>query len=449
MSDDAQPAAMPGGEMDLKSEAFEIDQRRAVDLSSATEALLGGLPESNRRSPSQVAQAEGAKADRRRARSAFLEEHCERIYADLTDDFRLHLRIDELAGLAGDTFPFLMPTSEQMGVEDARDPLSKEGIDLDQGVFFHHVLKNRRCGTHLLASMLRPLEESRRLLPAFEESGVLQLDTVRVDRRDGTIHLTIQNESCLNAEDNQLIADMDIAVDLCLLESSTSVVVVRGGVMTHPKYAGTRVFSAGMNLKELEAGRISFVRFLLQRELSYLHKIRRGVLVNDCSGSIAVRACQKCWLGVVDSFAIGGGLQLLLLMDHVVASRDAYFSLPASNEGIIPGVANLRLPLVAGSRQARRMILMGERIAASSTDAECICDQAVEEEELEATIDQAVQCLSSRAALSNRMMFSVSEEPLDSFRNYMAEFAYLQAERLVSRDVSDSAEAWRQSLLAD
>ena len=82
--------------------------------------------------------------------------------------------------------------------------------------------------------------------------------------------------------------------------------MVRGGEMSHPRYRGKRVFSAGINLKALHAGSISLVDFLLRRELGYLHKLMRGVLVRD--GALAVTpTVEKPWVAVVDGFAIGGG----------------------------------------------------------------------------------------------------------------------------------------------
>ena len=51
--------------------------------------------------------------------------------------------------------------------------------------------------------------------------------------------------------------------------------------MTHPRYRGRRVFSAGINLKALHVGGISLLDFLLRRELGYISKLMRGILVED------------------------------------------------------------------------------------------------------------------------------------------------------------------------
>jgi len=49
---------------------------------------------------------------------------------------------------------------------------------------------------------------------------------------------------------------------------------------------------------------------------------------------------EKPWIAVVESFAIGGHCQILLTQDYVLAANDAFMTLPARKEGIVPGAAN-------------------------------------------------------------------------------------------------------------
>ena len=241
------------------------------------------------------------------------------------------------------------------------------------------------------------------------------------------------NDLAVNAEDNQLIADMDVAVDLALLDEQVRVCVLRGGPVKHPKYAGKRIFSAGINLKRLHQGRISFVEFLLQRELGYIHKMYRGLLVDDIHGH--ARSIEKPWLAAVDSFAIGGGAQLLLVCDRVLAASDSYFSLPAAREGIVPGVANLRLTRAAGTRLARQIILGGRAVRASDPEAPLLFDAVAEPDRMDAAVEAQAAELDSPAVVANRRMLNLADEPLDLFRTYMAEFALQQCLRLYSQDV--------------
>ncbi len=282
--------------------------------------------------------------------------------------------------------------------------------------------------------MLLPTARALALLPDFRRTGEVRTRSVLLERRDGAAYVTMCRDDCLNAEDVEQVDDMETAVDLALLDPEVRVGVVRGGEMTHPRYRGKRVFSAGINLKSLHAGGISLVGFLLRRELGYLHKLVRGVRA-DGEGAWHARTVEKPWIGSVDTFAIGGGMQILLVLDHVIAAADAYFTLPAAREGIVPGAGNFRLGRHAGPRVSRQVILQGRRLWASEPDARLVADEIVEPEEMDAAIARGVERLSAPAVVANRRMLNLAEEPPEEFRRYMAEFALQQALRLYDEDV--------------
>ncbi|AUI64005.1 (3,5-dihydroxyphenyl)acetyl-CoA 1,2-dioxygenase DpgC [Amycolatopsis sp. BJA-103] len=368
----------------------------------------------------------------RAMRADFMEAHAEEIYAELTDGRTRYLRIDELVNAAALAFPGLVPTEAQMAAERSRPQAEKEGREIDQGIFLRGILRAPKAGPHLLDAMLRPTSRALRLLPEFVETGVLQMEAVRLERRDGVAHLTLCRDDCLNAEDAQQVDDMETAVDLVLLDPSVRVALLRGGVMSHPRYRGRRVFCAGINLKKLSAGEIPLVDFLLRREMGYIQKIFRGLYTD---GSWHSRLTAKPWMAAVDSFAIGGGTQLLLVFDHVLAASDAYLSLPAAKEGIIPGVSNFRLSRIAGPRVARQVILGGRRIQAAEPDARSIVDEVVPPEQMDVAIEGALARLDGEAVVANRRMLNLAEEPPEEFRRYIAEFALQQALRIYGADV--------------
>ena len=93
------------------------------------------------------------------------------------------------------------------------------------------------------------------------------------------------------------------------------------------------------------------------------NKLYRGVLVEhepDCLDAPLdepERTLEKLWVAVVDKFAIGGGCQLLLVVDYVIAETGSYFSLPARKEGFLPGASNMRLPRYVGATVMREAII--------------------------------------------------------------------------------------------
>jgi thioesterase DpgC len=413
-------------------------RKALAEASQRASDALAALPEPVLRSPGQRATAAAAKDAARASRCQFMDAHADAVYDELTGGRARYLRLAELAEAAADAFPGLVPAAETLAAERARPQSAKEGHEIDQGIFFNRVLRSPTAGLHLLDAMLRPTPRALRLLPEFMRTGTADLGSVRLERTAAVARLTMCRDDCLNAEDGPQVDDMETAVDLALLDPAVSVGLLRGGEMSHPRYRGKRVFSAGINLKALHAGDISLVDFLLRRELGYIHKLLRGVLTTE-GASWHSDVVEKPWAAVVDSFAIGGGFQLLLVFDVVLAASDAYFNLPAGQEGIIPGAANFRLARHAGNRLARQMILQGRRIWASEPVARLIVDDVAEPGELDLAAELCLERLSAPAVTPNRRMLNLAEESRDDFRRYMAEFALAQALRLYSDDVIQKA----------
>lgn len=417
--------------------------RSALTLAAGLTAdLLAALPPPGRRSAAERERAAAATDATRALRAAFLDAHTDAVYDELTAGRSRYLRLAELAEAASAAFPGLVPGAGQLAAERGSQQAAKEGHEIDQGIFFHRVLSSPAAGSHLLDAMLRPTPRALGLLAEFSRTGEIDLGLVRMTRRDGVAGLTMCRDDCLNAENEQQVDDMEAAVDLALLDPGTEVAVLRGGEMTHPRYRGRRVFCAGIDLKALHGGEISLVGFLLRRELGYLHKIVRGVLV-DSGPAWGPRIREKPWAAVVDAFAIGGGAQVLLCFDRVLAASDAYFSLPAAKEGIIPGASNFRLGRAGGNRLARQMILDGRRVWATEPDARLLIDEVHEPEALDGAAERAARRLRGAAVVANRRMLNLAAEPVEEFRRYLAEFALQQALRIHSADVLEKVSRFR------
>jgi thioesterase DpgC len=406
----------------------------AVHL-AAGEHLFARLPPKPERDSALQRMANVLQHTSRQLRQRFMQTYADWVYDVLSEGRTRRLAIAALSEAASVRFPGLVPTPAQLVAEREQLQGDKEGREIDQGIFFAAILAAPHGGPHFAATMLRPTPRALVMLERFQSQGSLRLDTLLIERVDGVARLTVHNEACLNAEDATLIADMETAVDLVLLDDATGVFVLRGCVMTHPKYAGRRVFSAGINLKQLHQGRISLAGFLLQRELGYISKMLHGLHVDRETSLAGPEVVSKPWIAAVDSFAIGGGAQLLLVADHVIAEAGSYFCLPAAQEGIVPGVANLRLTRAVGSRMARQIILSGRKVSTQDRDSHLVFDEVVEAADMDRAVADCAARLNNPAVRANRRMLALAEEPMHDFLNYMSAFAYEQALRLYSEDV--------------
>jgi (3,5-dihydroxyphenyl)acetyl-CoA 1,2-dioxygenase len=367
--------------------------------------------------------------EQRLLREAFIRRHADEVYEALTSGYREEIRVEELVFAAADQFPGLLPSAQQIAAERELKQSEKVGHEVDQGIFLAHILARPRAGAHLCHVMLRPRWESLMKVDEFRQTGHADLGLATVERIGRAGHLNLRNPRFLNAEDDGATKALEIGTDLILLDPACEVGVLRGAEVDHPRYAGRRVFNAGINLTHLYHGRISFVNFMIAREMGLVGKLYRGLWLSDDWESGLEDTAEKPWIAAVESFAIGGGCQLLLVMDRVLAEQGAYFSLPARKEGIIPGNANQRLQRFVGERVARQAIMF-ERVFKVGKRPTDLCDRAVEPGAMDAAIaDDAGQLTSSGvvASAANRKLMRLGQEPLEQFRRYMAVYAREQS----------------------
>ena len=388
------------------------------------------LPARTARDPDGAAASALLHRTERNLRERFLDIHVEELYDKLTARGSKFLRVDELMPEAAKLVPGLTPSAEVMAAERTRPLKEKEGLEIDHGILLSHILAHPEAGRHLCHAMLLARAEALDLLPQLARDESVDLGAASVSRAGKASIVELRNPRALNALDETTLAPLETAIDLAILDPGSEVAVLRGGPVEHPKYAGRRIFSAGINLTHLYQGKIPFL-FYFQHVMGYENKILRGVDRRDASpDDLAGSTVEKPWIAAVDTFAIGGGCQHLLVMDYVLAEADAYLTLPARKEGIIPGMANLRLPRFLGDRLAHQAIMYDRRIDCGSLEGRLICDEIAHADQMDAALVQAVEDLTSSgivSAVGNRRQFRIGQEPLDLFRRYLALYAKEQA----------------------
>jgi len=410
--------------------SLEADVARFGRYWTLGAALLERLPARTSRRDSERAAAEALTSLGRKARSDFLRAHAATAYDALTGNRTRFVRLEALCEAAAAAFPGLVPARAQLEREAGLMQRDKDGAEVDQGIFLAHVLADERTGRHLCHAMLLPRAESRALLAELTRRGALELPGARLERRGRAIHLSMRNPQVLNAEDATTLDGFETAIDLALLDPASELCVLRGDAVGHPRYAGTHVFGAGINLTHLYHGRIPFLWYLV-RDMGAVNKLYRGLARPEIDPEHpAAEPAEKLWIAAVEAFAIGGHCQILLTMDHIIAARDAYMTLPARKEGIIPGAANLRLARFVGARIARQAVLADRRIDFDSPEGRMVCDELVAPGDMDRAIDERVAALTGSGVVSasgNRRAFRIGEEPLEQFRRYMATYAWEQA----------------------
>src|SRR5215471_17592011 len=393
---------------------FGFDSAASTHFWDLSQRLRANLPARTARDPDGAAASALLHRAERNLREHFLDIHVEELYGRLTARGSKFLRVDEL-----------------MAEERTRPLKEKEGLEIDHGILLSHVLAHPEAGRHLCHAMLLARAEALDLLPRLARDGSVDLGAAFVSRAGKASIVELRNPRALNALDETTLAPLETAIDLAILDPGSEVAVLRGGPVEHAKYAARRIFSAGINLTHLYQGKIPFL-FYFEHTMGYEHKMVRGLAREDASPlDIAGSTIEKPWIGVVETFAIGGGCQNVLVMDFVLSQSGAYLSLPARKEGIIPGMANLRLPRFLGDRLARKAVMLGDAIDCDSPTGRMICDEVVADGEIDEALTALIDGLTDSgivSAVGNRRQFRIGREPLDLFREYLALFAKEQAD---------------------
>lgn len=409
--------------------SYRRDCSAATSFWGLGDSLLERLPPRPDRSEAEQVAAAVLHHRAREVHSGFLRAHVATLYGQLTGNLAKYVRAQELVERAAEAVPGLTPSKADLEAERRRPLKEKEGFEIDQGLFISNVLAEPRAGAHLVHAMLRPRAESPERLEGFKRAGIADLGCALVERVGNVGCVYLRNTAYLNAEDDNTNEALETAIDLVLLDPQIEVGVLRGAPVEHPRYAGRRIFNAGLNLTHLYQGKLSFM-FYLTRDLGLVNKLYRGLSGQEFWPDGPEATLEKPWIAAVEGFAIGGGCQLLLVMDHVLAEADAYFNLPARKEGIIPGAANLRLPRFVGDRLARQAIMFDRQFQADSPEGRLLCDEVVPTGSMGAAIDRATRTLTSSglvSAAANRKALRAGQEPLAVFQAYMATYAREQA----------------------
>lgn len=404
------------------SGVFDADMGAAAFLFDLGQAMLDRLPAKPHRSEVEQQGAVSLLDALNDIRAAILKCHGDTIYASLTNGYSASRRVEELVYLAAERYPGLMPTRAAIAAERQYQLKDKDGLEAAQGLFLSAIMTLPRAGVHLIQAMLLPTPGALDRLEAFRRSGVADLGAARVQRQGVVGHVELCNPYYLNAEDDHTLEAQELAVDLVLLDPDIQLGVLRGGFVDHPRYAGRRVFSAGINLTLLYHGELTYL-FYITRELGLVNKLYRGLAWPKISMDGPEATQEKPWIAAVEAFAIGGGCQLLLVVDHILAESGAFFNLPARREGIIPGAANLRLPRFVGDRLARQAILGGREFFVDTPEGRLLCDEVVAPGKMDEAIQQAAANLTGAglvSAAANRKVLRAGQEPLAAFLSYMA-----------------------------
>jgi enoyl-CoA hydratase len=204
----------------------------------------------------------------------------------------------------------------------------------------------------------------------------MSFENILLEKEDGIATITFNRPDALNALNNQTRAEFYSAMKDVAEDDNIKVVILTG--------AG-RAFVAGSDIKELK-----------QTTSLDAHNIHRLGMV--------VEKLEKPVIAAVNGFALGGGCEIVMACDIIIASDKARFGQPEINLGIIPGGgATQRLPRLVGVCKAKELILTGDIIKAEEAEKIGLVNRVVPGENLMAAAKEIAKKIAAKSKATVRL----------------------------------------------
>jgi enoyl-CoA hydratase len=198
---------------------------------------------------------------------------------------------------------------------------------------------------------------------------------IKVDRPagyDGVALVTLDRPEVLNALDYRTLGELVDALEALDADESVRCVVITG--------AGDRAFAAGADIKEMADA--TPVTLTVANNFARWERLRR---------------IRVPLIAAVRGFALGGGNELAMACDMIVAGDDATFGQPEIKIGIMPGAGGTqRLPRAVGKAKAMEMILTGRNMSAAEALERGLVSEVVAREE---TLPEALKLAAEVASM--------------------------------------------------
>ena len=199
-----------------------------------------------------------------------------------------------------------------------------------------------------------------------------EYETILVERRARVAIVTLNRPTALNALNVQMARDLTDAARELDADEGVGCIVVAGSA---------KAFAAGADIKEMTG-----LSYMDAHRLDWFHlwDLLAGV--------------RKPMIAAVSGFALGGGCELAMICDFIIAAETAKFGQPEIKLGVMPGIGgSQRLTRAVGKAKAMDMVLTGRMMDAQEAERSGLVSRVVAPERL---MDEVLAAASAIASMS-------------------------------------------------
>ena len=198
-------------------------------------------------------------------------------------------------------------------------------------------------------------------------------ENILVEKRDAVTLVTLNRPQALNALNTSVLKELIDAFAAYDADDSQHCLVLTG--------SGDKAFAAGADIKEMQPQGFADM-----------------YLANFFAGWEQVTRTRKPWIAAVNGFALGGGCEVAMMADFIIAADTAKFGQPEIKLGVTPGMGgSQRLTLAIGKAKAMEMCLTGRMMDAAEAERSGLVAKVVPAADL---LDEALKVAGQIAGMA-------------------------------------------------
>ncbi len=222
----------------------------------------------------------------------------------------------------------------------------------------------------------------------------MSFETIKTETRGAVCLITLNRPQALNALNNQLMSELSQALDVAEGDRAIRCIVITGS---------DKAFAAGADIKEMQPK--SFMDAFGEDFITTHHE--------------RVARCRKPVIAAVAGFALGGGCELAMMCDFIIAGDNAKFGQPEIKLGVMPGIGGTqRLTRFIGKSKAMEMCLTGRMMDAAEAERSGLVSRIVPVAEL---VGEALKAADTIAEMSLPISMMAKESINRAYETTLAE----------------------------
>lgn len=218
--------------------------------------------------------------------------------------------------------------------------------------------------------------------------------TIVVETEDHVALIRLNRPDAMNALNAQLLGELAQAVSEAEANEKVRAIIITGS---------EKAFAAGADIKEMS-------------ERSFVDVFMSDMFARDAG---VIERCRKPIIAAVSGYALGGGCELALMCDFIIAADSAKFGQPEINMGVVAGLGGTqRLTRFVGKSKAMEMHLTGRFMDAEEAERSGLVSRVVPAKKL---MDEAMSAAQKISEKSQIAVMAVKEAVNRSYETTLAE----------------------------